>query len=87
MGRSVVDLTDHEGHVHVDPVFLDLAAFDNDLLLLDPGAAHLIDGVGRAGDAGEDRVLEALVAGRTDFNDLGHAHGMLLVDGAERGAG
>ena len=74
----LVDLADHEGHVHVDAVFLDLAALNDDLLLLDPGALDLIDAVGGTRHTGENRVLKALGAGCADFNDLGYGHGFLL---------
>ena len=74
----LVHLPHHKRHVHAHGLSLDLAALDDDLLLRDPGAFHLIDAVGGARHTGEDRVLEAFGAGCADFNDLGDRHGFLL---------
>src|SRR5690606_3663611 len=71
-------LLEHEGHLEGDPILGDLALADRDLLVLDPRARDIVERIGGTRDPLDDGVVEALVAGGLDLDDLRDRHGNLL---------
>src|SRR5687768_11556172 len=76
-GRPPLVVQD-KGQQHVDLVLYDLARFQSDLLLLDPRAANIPNGLVRAGEARLDRVFKTLRRRRADLRHFRYRHGWLL---------
>src|SRR5512135_1322997 len=64
-----------EGDLHDDLIFRDLLVLDKDPLLLDPGAPHVPEGLGRTFDALLDGILEALAGCDAQLGNPGDGHG------------
>src|SRR6186997_838248 len=76
-GRAARSI-DHEGDLEVDPVVDDLVVLDFNLLVADPGALDVLDGLAGALDPFPDCSFEALGRFGADFDDLGNGHGVPL---------
>src|SRR5258706_7113443 len=76
--RSLRSVVEDEGHQQVDLVLDDPAVPDVDALLLDPCAGHVAEGLGGAGDALVDGVVETFGGRRADLGDSGNGHADLL---------
>ncbi len=70
----VAGFFEHEGDLHVDAPFGDLAVLDDHRLLVDPGASDPVEGGRGTADAGLDRVVKAVRGGRGDLGDFGDGH-------------
>src|SRR5438477_5506403 len=68
-------ILEDEGDLHVHPVLRDLPAFDPQLLLLDPGALHVLEGLVRSLDADPGGILEAFRGRGGDLGDACDGHG------------
>src|SRR5829696_7732739 len=67
-------LLQHEGNFKVDLVARDVAVFDHDVLILDPSALYVPEGLGGPSYALLDGVLEALIRDSADFCHCSNAH-------------
>ncbi len=67
----VLAFVEDEGDHQVHPVAVDLAVLDRNTLLFNPGALNAPEAARGAGDAARDRILEALLRGAGDLDDLG----------------
>jgi len=68
-----------ERYLEVHAVAADLAALDGDLLLLDPRASDVLQGLIGPGDSEGDCIFEALAGLGRDLGDSRDAHGLLLA--------
>src|SRR5215212_7798508 len=64
----------HEGNLKVDLVALYVALFDHDVLILDPSALYVPQGLGGPSYALLDGVLETLIRDSADFCYCSNAH-------------
>ena len=78
-GQSPTGSLEHERDLQVNPEVNDLVVLKLHLLVLDPGALDVLDGLAGPPDPIPDRVVEAVRGFGADLDDLGNGHEVLLL--------